>query len=179
MFAFKKISKYANVEIPEPVRKTGASAGYDMVAAEDITIPSYWSVMDNIKANVFDWQDCKTLDQMAAITKEYGKPTLIPTGYKAYMDKNYYLQLSIRSSSPLKYWLILANGVGVIDADYADNSSNEGHIYFQVINLSPCPLYIKAGEVIGQATFIPYGVTDDDKADGDRTGGFGSTGTTL
>ena len=67
----------------------------------------------------------------------------------------------------------------IIDADYADNSSNEGHIYFQVINLSPCPLYIKAGEVIGQATFIPYGVTDDDKADGDRTGGFGSTGTAL
>ena len=34
---------------------------------------------------------------------------------------------------------------------------------------------IKKGEAIGQGVFMKYLVTDDDKAIGTRTGGFGST----
>ena len=33
----------------------------------------------------------------------------------------------------------------------------------------------KKGEAIGQAVFQKYLVTDDDKAEGERLGGFGST----
>ena len=62
---------------------------------------------------------------------------------KCKLDPGTFLQLSVRSSSPLKYWLILANGVGIIDADYADNPDNEGHIYFQLINLSPFDIQLK------------------------------------
>jgi dUTP pyrophosphatase len=36
----------------------------------------------------------------------------------------------VRSSSPLKYWIMLANGVGIIDADYYNNPDNEGEIFF-------------------------------------------------
>ena len=36
----------------------------------------------------------------------------------------------------------------IIDADYADNPSNEGMIYFQVINLSPFPIKLKKGDII-------------------------------
>ena len=36
-------------------------------------------------------------------------------------------------------------------------------------------IQIKKGEAIGQAIILPYAVTDDDAACGERTGGFGST----
>ena len=83
--------------------------------------------------------------------------------------------MSVRSSSPLKYWLMLGNSIGVIDADYYNNPDNEGEIFFQIYNLSPFNIQIKKGEAIGQAIILPYAVTDDDAACGERTGGFGST----
>jgi dUTP pyrophosphatase len=81
----------------------------------------------------------------------------------------------VRSSCPLKHWLILANGVGVVDADYYNNPDNEGEIFFQVYNLSPFNIEIKKGEAIGQAIIMPYDTTVNDMATGDRVGGFGST----
>ena len=86
-----------------------------------------------------------------------------------------YLELSIRSSGPLKHWLMLANSVGIIDADYYNNSDNEGHIYFQIINLSPVPIQLKKGDIIGQGIIHKYITTEDDCANGERKGGFGST----
>ena len=38
---FEKVSKYAEVDINLPQRKTAHSAGYDFEVAEDIVIPSY------------------------------------------------------------------------------------------------------------------------------------------
>jgi dUTP pyrophosphatase len=55
----------------------------------------------------------------------------------------------VRSSSPLKYWLMLGNGIGVIDADYYNNPDNEGEIFLQIYNLSPFNIQIKEGEAIG------------------------------
>ena len=48
---------------------------------------------------------------------------------KCKIPDGYYLELSVRSSTPLKHWIILANGVGIIDADYYNNPSNEGEIF--------------------------------------------------
>ena len=77
---------------------------------------------------------------------------------------------------PLKHWLIVANGVGVIDADYYNNSDNEGHIYFQLINLSPWDIVIEKGDCFGQGIILPYETTsDDDNNDVIRSGGLGST----
>jgi dUTP pyrophosphatase len=90
------------------------------------------------------------LNELADIVKgAHAKPTLVPTGIKCKLDPGTYLELSVRSSTPLKYWLILANSIGIIDADYYQNSSNEGHIYFQLINLSPFPIVLKKGDIIG------------------------------
>ena len=91
------------------------------------------------------------------------------------MDENMYLELSVRSSCPLKHWLILANSVGIIDADYYNNPDNEGEIFFQFINLSPFPILLKKGDAIGQGILKPYIKTEDDIASGVREGGFGST----
>ena len=71
----------------------------------------------------------------------------------------------------------MANGVGIIDSDYVDNPDNEGEIFFQLINLLPFPIKIRKGEIIGQAKFVKYQVTDDDaeQEKAKRVGGFGST----
>lgn len=177
MAIFEKVSKYADADIAMPVRKTAQSAGYDMVAAEDYIIPSLWQMVAEAKElwPVAD-DEFVTMDLMAKFTKETGfKPTLVSTGMKCKLDPGTWLQLSVRSSSPLKYWLMMGNSIGVIDADYYNNPDNEGEIFFQIYNLSPFNIQIKKGEAIGQATILPYGVTKDDVATGERVGGFGST----
>lgn len=177
MAIFEKVSKYANADIAMPVRKTAQSAGYDMVAAEDYIIPSLWQMSKEAK-EIWTVEDDEfvTMDLMAQFTKQTGfKPTLVSTGMKCKLDPNTWLQLSVRSSSPLKYWLMMGNGIGVIDADYYNNPDNEGEIFFQIYNLSPFNIQIKKGEAIGQATILPYDIVENDSATGERVGGFGST----
>ena len=170
---FEKVSK--DQEINVPVRKTTKSAGYDFEVAEDTVIPPY-SLHLTMMRGALKETGVYTLDEVAAKTKEYKlKPTLVPTGVKVYLEDNQYLELSVRSSCPLKHWLILANGVGIIDADYVDNEDNEGEIFFQIINLAPFPIKLQKGDAIGQGIIKTYGLTNDDMASGVRKGGFGST----
>lgn len=116
------------------------------------------------------------MDEFANITKTLKtKPTLVSTGMKCKLESGTYLELSVRSSCPLKHWLILANSVGIIDADYYNNPDNEGEIFFQMINLSPFDIILRKGDIIGQGIIKPYLTTEDDNASGQRTGGFGST----
>ena len=105
-----------------------------------------------------------------------GRVTLVPTGLKAYMQPGEVLCISIRSSMALRHSLLLANGIGVIDADYYGNEQNEGHIQVAVLNLGTSPLTVHKGERLAQGIFSHYLVTDDDAAGGIRKGGFGSTG---
>lgn len=64
----------------------------------------------------------------------------------------------------------------VIDSDYYNNPENEGHIMMALRNTSGSPCAIKVGDRIAQGIFNQYYKVDDDSADGDRTGGIGSTG---
>ena len=182
---FEKVSKFAEVDISLPQRKTAESAGYDMEVAEDIIIPSYHKIVNMLKDIVSPYAAFEdggisprifTLDEMAKITKTFNaKPTLVSTGMKCQLDPGTYLELSVRSSCPLKYWLIMANSVGIIDADYYNNPDNEGEIFFQMINLSPFDIQLKKGDIIGQGIIKPYLTTEDDIASGERMGGFDST----
>ena len=131
-----------------PVRKTKCSAGYDIEAAEDVVIPAFKPGM---------------------------KPTLVKTGLKAYMMEDEMLCLYNRSSNPGKKGLILANSVGFIDADYYENPDNDGHFMFAFINVKGEEVEIKKGDCVGQAIFQKFLVTDNDVAEGERLGGFGST----
>ena len=92
------------------------------------------------------------------------------------MEDNEYLQIVARSSTPLKYWLIVANAPGIVDADYYNNPDNEGEIFVQVINLSPFAIKLKKGDKIAHGIISRYYAVEDDVRDGERTGGFGSTG---
>ena len=190
---FEKISQYADDNgIIYPLRKTNASAGYDFYCAEDTVIPSYSSAINAEFANDLAGDLSKyygsfeefiktlpyDLTTAATLIKKYQyKMTLVPTGIKCKMPDDYFLQLSVRSSLPLKHWIIMGNGVGIIDADYYNNPDNEGHIYFELINLLPFDVKIKKGDCIGQGILLPYGITEDDQGnDVERTGGLGSTG---
>ena len=174
MAKFEKVTRMANVDFAMPKRKTADSAGYDMVVAETVVVPPMYELLERISDNYeYDTYD---LDIIAKMTKATGaKPTLVSTGVKCKMDKDTYLELSVRSSCPLKHWLILANSVGIIDADYYNNSDNEGEIFFQMINLCPFPIRLNKGDTIGQGIIKPYIKTEDDDAFGSREGGFGST----
>jgi dUTP pyrophosphatase len=102
MARFEKISKFAAADIPLPIRKTKNSAGYDFVVAETTVVPSYGKLLEKMAEQVKE-DYVYYLDAVAKITKELkAKPTLVPTGMKCYLDDNQYLELSVRSSSPLK-----------------------------------------------------------------------------
>ena len=104
--------------------------------------------------------------------------TLVPTGLKAFMLPDEYLGIYVRSGFSVKYMISCINNVGIIDADYYNNTDNEGHIFVSLFNHSEIPVQVNKGMRIAQGIFYNYLTTDDDKADVGtiRTGGFGSTG---
>lgn len=166
---FEVIAKYQDQGINLPVRATEHAAGYDFEAAEDVVIESIWKsgVLNVLKLVL-------TKGEEETIAKKM-KPSLIPTGIKAYMGEDEFLQLANRSSNPLKRFLVLTNGVGVIDSDYYNNPDNEGHIMFQISNFGIRDVQIKKGERIGQGIFLPFLKADQDQAGAKRSGGFGSS----
>ncbi|KFN93248.1 deoxyuridine 5'-triphosphate nucleotidohydrolase [Tetragenococcus muriaticus 3MR10-3] len=72
------------------------------------------------------------------------------------MMEDEFLQLANRSSNPLKRFLLVSNGVGIIDSDYYNNQENEGHIMFQFTNFGVKDIVIKKGERIGQGIFLSF-----------------------
>ena len=81
----------------------------------------------------------------------------------------------IPRSSMGKHPVMIANSVGLIDADYYSNNENDGNIGFRLLNLGDTPYEIKVGDRIGQGIFIKYGTVKDDNTTTERIGGFGST----
>jgi dUTP pyrophosphatase len=102
--------------------------------------------------------------------------TRIMTGVKCELRPYMYLLLANRSSNPSKRNLFLANGVGIIDADYYNNPDNEGEIGFEFYNNSDESVEIKKDEKIGQGIINIYNRVENDNTTGSRAGGFGSTG---
>lgn len=145
---FEIAKGFENQDINLPKRSTKYSAGYDVEAACDCVIEPF---------------------QLGK------KPTLVETGLKAYMLEDEYLMLCNRSSNPFKKGLVMANSVGIIDADYYGNPDNDGEMMFTFYNLGTEPITIEKGYAIGQGIFQKYYTTENDAAEGKRVGGFGST----
>lgn len=105
--------------------------------------------------------------------------TRVMTGVKCELMPDMVLILANRSSNPSKKHLILTNGIGVVDADYYNNSGNEGEIGFEFYNISDEDVTIKKGEKIGQGIILKFIKTENDfilNPYKTRTGGYGSTG---
>ena len=108
---------------------------------------------------------------------EPGETVKLPTGVRARIDEGWVLMLFPRSGLGFKYRLTLNNTVGIVDSDYF-GAKNEGHIFIKMTNAGDRRLDVRAGEAFAQGVFLPYGLAEDDRADGVRTGGFGSTNLT-
>ncbi|MBQ5317208.1 MAG: deoxyuridine 5'-triphosphate nucleotidohydrolase [Oscillospiraceae bacterium] len=136
----------AQISVPLPKRATSGSAGYDLYMPFDADIRA-------------------------------GESITVPTGIRAKISDGWFLMIAPRSGLGTKFRFQLDNTVGIIDSDYY-YSSNEGHIIIKLTNCSTeeKTVSLKAGTAFAQGIFIPYGITEDDCADGQRTGGFGSTG---
>ena len=110
-----------------------------------------------------------------SFTLSPGERRVIPTGIKVSMNSNEFLSIYIRSSLGFKWNIRMCNQVGIIDADYYNNSENEGHIFVCLMNEGNKVLEIKKGDRIVQGIFMPFLITDDDKTTDIRMGGIGST----
>ena len=124
---FEIAKGWEDKEINLPVRKTKNSAGYDIEAAEDTLVPKFAPGV---------------------------KPTLIPTGVKAYMQEDEVLLLDVRSSMGGKFRL--ANTIGVVDSTYYNNELNDGNCGVFLINTTNETIYIKRGDRIAQGLFMKY-----------------------
>lgn len=87
----------------------------------------------------------------------------LPTGVKAHYWNDEMLLIIVRSSTGFKYNIRLVNQVGVIDADYYNNTDNEGHIFIKIQNEGDKTVSFKAGEAFAQGIFVKYLTTDSDK----------------
>lgn len=112
----------------------------------------------------------------APITMEKGIAYTIPTGIRCFIQDGWVLQMHPRSGLGFKKGFKLLNTTGIIDSDYY-NSNNEGHIMAKVsYNYGEPLLTLEQGDGFLQGVFVEYGITVDDNAEGERNGGFGSTG---
>ena len=143
---FEKISQYENDGmVVIPTRKTAASAGYDFYSPIDFSLAP-------------------------------GETIKIPTGIRVRINDGWVLALYPRSGLGFKFRLQLNNTVGIIDSDYY-NSDNEGHMFVKLTNDSNenKTVELKAGQGMVQGIFFEFGITEDDEANEERNGGFGST----
>ena len=109
------------------------------------------------------------------VTIEPKSMQMIWTDIKASMNPGEVLLLCVTSGMG-KYGIMLANTLGVIDADYYGNAGNDGNIGFRLYNFSDTAYQIKAGDKIGQGIFTTFLTIDDEQEiDNERVGGFGST----
>lgn len=168
---FEKVSKYKDIKLP--IRCARFSAGYDIYSATTITVPSIWRVLYELT----DQDISPALVKFnQALIRNLVKPTRVPTGIKVQMPRDNVLYLYNRSSNPLKHGLVLANGVGVIDADYYNNKANEGEIFGSFYNFSVQDYTIHQGDAIMQGVFGTYLLAENDNfINNQRIGGFGST----
>lgn len=98
----------------------------------------------------------------------------IPTGIRCGMNTDWVLMIYPRSGLGFKYQICLANTIGVVDADYYF-SNNEGHIFVKLVNRGDKSVHINLGDAFAQGIFMEYGITEDDRVETFRNGGFGST----
>lgn len=100
---------------------------------------------------------------------------IIWTDIKVKMPQDEFLMVQIRSSLGIKYGVVLANGTGIIDADYYENIGNDGNIGITLKNTGKEEVFIPQGQGIAQGIFLKYLEAENCNTGEVRSGGFGST----
>ena len=105
-----------------------------------------------------------------------GEIKKIPLGIKVQMNEDEVLFLIVRSSMGFKYNVRMTNQIGVIDSDYYNNETNEGHMWISLQNEGKEDFIVKKGDHIVQGIFMKYlTVDDEEEINNVRISGFGST----
>ena len=101
---------------------------------------------------------------------------LVGTGLVIAVPDGHFLGIFARSSTPLKRGLMVANGVGIVDADYC---GPDDEIKIQVLNITDAPVKVARGDRLAQGIVLPCPrVTWEEVTEMSlpTRGGFGSTG---
>lgn len=100
---------------------------------------------------------------------------LVPANVIVETPPGYMLMLCMRSSTPRKFGLMMAQSVGIIDNDYC---GEEDEIKIQVYNFTDETVTIERGSRIAQAIFVRVATLEwnevEEMTESSR-GGFGST----
>jgi dUTP pyrophosphatase len=149
--AFAKLVEHAVA----PAYATLLSSGMDLVAAENRPLYPAADIWDRTKGAV------------PIVLVSTGIAVAIPEGYEG--------QVRSRSGLAVKHGVVVAHGIGTIDADY------RGELKVPLINLSTTPFRIQRGDRIAQLVIAPVAkakLSEVKELDSTKrnTGGFGSTG---
>lgn len=108
---------------------------------------------------------------------EPNQEILIPLGIKIYMLQDEFFMVAPRSGMGFKYYIRLANTLGIIDSDYYNNEKNEGHCWAKLRNEGDVKMIVFKGDAIAQGIFQKYLLADGDSFETGETrqGGLGST----
>ena len=105
-----------------------------------------------------------------------GEAKSFKTGLKVCMNEDEVLYIYSRSSHGYKYNVCMMNSVGVIDSDFYNNESNEGHFQIRLINFGTEDFKVNIGDRIAQGVFMKYLTIDnEEEIKNERIGGIGST----
>ena len=164
-------------DVKEPIFSTQNSACFDVHAyfghSKGCLVEYYDK--DNIKQNGIAMKDTH-LDEVKSFKLKPGERALIPTGIIFDIPEGYSVRCHSRSGLALKEGLVLANGEGVIDSDYVNES------FIIMVNNSSRILTIQHNQKVAQLELVKvecYNVVQTDVKPvqkTDRVGGFGSTG---
>ena len=116
------------------------------------------------------------LEEGEVLVIRSGERALIPTGLAiSPEDRNTVAVIAGRSGLGIKHGVTLANGIGVIDADY------RGEIGVGLINRGNEDFEVRRGDRIAQMMFLPvyhanFAVCEELDETERGAGGFGSTG---
>ncbi len=105
-----------------------------------------------------------------------GEIVKIPTGLVIEAPVGYFLMVVARGSTAVKKGIKMANGVGIVDRDYAGPSDE---VFLPAHNFTDSSVEVKKGERIAQGIFVKIDQAQWEEVpviqEQDR-GGYGSTG---
>ena len=118
-------------------------------------------------------------DLAAAVDIEIPPRTirLVGTGLVIAVPDGHFLGIFARSSTPLKRGLMVANGVGVVDADYC---GPDDEVKIQLLNFTDAAVLVRQGDRLAQGIVLPAPRVEWEEVSEMNVptrGGFGSTGT--
>lgn len=104
-----------------------------------------------------------------------GTLEVLPLNIALQAPPGHFVLMAARSSLR-KRGLMLANGVGIMDEDYA---GNEDEYHASLFNFSDTPVEVKRGERVVQIVVLPYDKVvwnEVEELSAPSRGGFGTTG---